>query len=132
MEDDSHLCRNRKTSRQVREHARTLRNTQTPTEQILWERIRRCQLGVKFRRQHAVAKLILDFYCAELRLGIEIDGGIHLRPDVKGKDQYKSAVMEDQGIVLLCFSNDAVVNGIDGVVERIMKEIHLRKLEYTR
>ena len=58
--------------------ARALRDRQTPTEAVMWQALRgRRAGGWKFRRQHAVGRFVLDFYCHALRLAVEIDGGIH-------------------------------------------------------
>jgi len=54
-----------------------LRNKQTPQEIILWSRLRREQLGSKFRRQHSIGGYIADFYCPSKKLVIEIDGSQH-------------------------------------------------------
>ncbi len=54
---------------------RSLRQNQTPAENMLWQELRRKQIfGYKFRRQHAVGQFIIDFYCSPLKLGIEVDG----------------------------------------------------------
>jgi very-short-patch-repair endonuclease len=67
--------------------ARSLRNNQTPAEQLLWSKLRSRGLsGFKFRRQHPIDHYILDFYCHEARLGIEIDGGHHANEDISEKD----------------------------------------------
>mgnify|MGYP001583068275 FL=1 len=55
-----------------------LRNNSTTTEKLLWDKLKNNQIGVKFRRQHSVDYYILDFYCPKFRLGIELDGSIHL------------------------------------------------------
>jgi very-short-patch-repair endonuclease len=58
--------------------ARSLRQRSTKAEQTVWRWLRnRTMFGLKFRRQHPVGNYILDFYCAELKLCIEVDGGVH-------------------------------------------------------
>lgn len=54
-----------------------MRNNATPQEIILWSRLKNSQIGFKFRRQHSVGNYILDFYCTEKRLAVEIDGFQH-------------------------------------------------------
>ena len=130
MDDDSYLCRNRNTPPIVRDRAKALRNAQTPAEEILWDRIRRNRIGYRFRRQHAISHVILDFYCPELRLGIEVDGGIHRQPDVRAKDLYKEELIENYGITLLRFTNDLIAVNIDLVVEKIRNAV--RELEKRR
>jgi len=61
--------------------SRDLRHPLTPPEAKVWRRIRDRRLGFKLRRQHPIGRFILDFYCAEARLAIEIDGDIHAAPD---------------------------------------------------
>jgi very-short-patch-repair endonuclease len=58
--------------------ARQMRHEPTPAEDRLWETLRNRQLlGAKFRRQHAIGKFVLDFYCAEAQLVVEVDGPVH-------------------------------------------------------
>ena len=67
-----------RTSAQVQQRARELRQEMTPAEKILWDRLRSRRLnGLKFRRQQPLGPYIVDYYCPEFRLGIEIDGDIH-------------------------------------------------------
>jgi very-short-patch-repair endonuclease len=56
---------------------RQMRRAPTPAEDALWQRIRGRQLGMKFRRQHAIDRFIVDFYCLETALVVEVDGKIH-------------------------------------------------------
>ncbi|WP_309716982.1 endonuclease domain-containing protein [Armatimonas sp.] len=73
---------------QVRNYARQMRREMTWAERRVWEviRQRRCG-GYRFLRQRVVGRFILDFYCAEKRFALEIDGQIHLRPDIAQYDQ---------------------------------------------
>ncbi|MGE0600299.1 MAG: endonuclease domain-containing protein [Dehalococcoidia bacterium] len=79
--------------------ARRLRKELTPTEAILWERRRdrRC-MNPKFRRQHPVGRFVLDFYCESLRVGIEVDGGIHLDPEQRKFDEERQLLLEEKNI----------------------------------
>ncbi len=71
---------------------RELRRKMTITEKIVWERLRTRNLnGIKFKRQFGIGPYILDFFAPSINLAIEIDGGIHERPDVREKDQNKYA-----------------------------------------
>jgi very-short-patch-repair endonuclease len=79
--------------------ARRLRDSQTPSEALLWGLLRdRRLLGLKFRRQHAVGRFVLDFYCHELRLAIEIDGAIHNDAVQAQRDRERQQSLEEQGI----------------------------------
>ena len=79
--------------------ARRLRSESTPTETILWSllRDRRC-LGIKFRRQHPVGALVLDFYPEELKVAIEVDGGVHDSPGQHALDEARQQLLEDLAI----------------------------------
>jgi very-short-patch-repair endonuclease len=81
---------------EIRQRARELRKSSTPTEQKLWQALRNCNLGVyKFRRQHPIGPYIADFFCAEVRLVVEVDGGGHL--DQIAYDQDRADWLEGQG-----------------------------------
>ncbi|MEA3345439.1 MAG: endonuclease domain-containing protein, partial [Chloroflexota bacterium] len=108
----------RGTSRAIQERARQLRREMTPAERILWDRLRNRQfLGLKFRRQHPLGRFIADFYCAEHRLVIELDGDIHR--DHREYDQVRTEVLQDHGYQVLRFSNDAVLQFPDEVLGTI-------------
>jgi very-short-patch-repair endonuclease len=69
---------------------------------MFWEAVRDRRLdGWKFRRQHAVGKYVVDFYCHELGLAIEIDGGIHARPENRAADDLRQSDIEQTGIRFL-------------------------------
>ena len=75
-------------SKYIVENAKELRQRQTETEEILWSYLRnRKILRLKFRRQHYIQSYIVDFYCAEKMLSIELDGGIHLNKEQKEYDK---------------------------------------------
>lgn len=99
--------------------ARSLRQRQTPSESLLGERLRSRRFqGLKFRCQHAVFAYVLDFYCPELRLAIEIDGGIHHTPQQRERDRERQLAIEELGISFLRVSADDVEDDLDGVLER--------------
>ncbi|MBA3658963.1 MAG: DUF559 domain-containing protein, partial [Gemmatimonadales bacterium] len=89
--------------------ARALRQRQTPAEALARDclRDRRC-LGFKFRRQHVIRGFIVDFYCPELRLVIEVDGPIHLRHDIACRDRYRTHVIGRLGITVLRLRKDEI------------------------
>jgi very-short-patch-repair endonuclease len=91
----------------LRELAREMRADPTPSERRAWNllRNRRC-LGLKFRRQHVVAGYIVDFYCAELRLAVEIDGAVHDDEHQRWKDEFRTATLEGLGIRVVRVAND--------------------------
>jgi very-short-patch-repair endonuclease len=98
--------------------AQQMRHKPTPAENLLWQRLRNRQVGgVKFRRQHAIERFIVDFYAAREFLAIEVDGEIHCyTPE---EDAIRQRFLEDMGIRVLRFSNQEVIDDIDGVIEQI-------------
>jgi very-short-patch-repair endonuclease len=97
--------------------AEVLRLNMTETEKILWERIRKKQLGVRFKAQHPIERFIADFYCHQSKLVVEIDGKIHQYQ--KEYDQGREAEMNKYDIKIIRFTNDEVINDIDQIIEKI-------------
>jgi len=92
----------------------------TPPEAALWLRLRLRQPDrPTFRRQHAVGHYILDFYCASLRLAIEIDGQIHETGDNPGHDARRTAWLNGQGIKVIRFPAADVLRDADEIAEAI-------------
>ncbi len=92
----------------------------TDAEQLLWHCLRRKQLGgFRFRRQHPVEKFILDFYCCEVKLAIELDGGQHNEPDAKTRDKERSELLAGHGIQVIRFWNNEVFANTEGALQRI-------------
>lgn len=100
---------------------KSLRKNTTPQEVILWSRLRRGELGVKFRRQHAFGKYIVDFYCPALKLVVEIDGSQH--EDNQNYDTERTKYLGSFGITVLRFWNNEINENIDGVVLHIQEHI---------
>jgi len=109
----------------VFQRAKELRKKMTETEKILWEVLKNKQLGgFKFRRQHPILKFILDFYCHEARLGIELDGKIHESCDQVFYDNDRTEILNEFGISILRFQNDDIINDIERVKLDILKELN--------
>jgi very-short-patch-repair endonuclease len=100
--------------------ARELRQPQTPAEATLWRKIRNRQLGYKFRRQYEIQFFIIDFYCAEAKLCIEIDGETHLTKEQQEYDWARTAYLESLGRSVIRFTNHDVRYYIDSVVQGII------------
>ena len=100
---------------------RNLRRTQTPQEIILWSKLRSRGTGYKWKRQVSIGKYIIDFYCPEKRLAVEIDGIQH--DDNKEYDVERTEYLKTQGITVLRFWNNEVNTNIEGVLLMIMKII---------
>jgi len=110
-------------SPEMLERVRELRKNATEAEAFLWELLRDRQLaGFKFRRQHPLGGTILDFYCHEVHLAIEIDGAVHKEPEQAQHDAERSAYLNEQGIRVIRFWNHEVLNQTDAVLKKILKE----------
>jgi very-short-patch-repair endonuclease len=81
--------------------ARALRREMTKPEVILWLALRGGQTGLRFRRQHPIGWYILDFYCREARLAVEVDGGTHFNDEQEAYDQRRDAWLARQGVRVL-------------------------------
>jgi very-short-patch-repair endonuclease len=102
--------------------ARLLRKRSTIPEKILWERLRRHQLGgLKFKRQHHVGRYIVDFFCGELNLIVELEGGIHDETIQKEYDEARFEELESCGYKILRIKNDEVINNIENIIKKILK-----------
>jgi very-short-patch-repair endonuclease len=100
--------------------ASILRKNTTLAEKILWKNLRDRKLfEVKFRRQHPVDIFIVDFYCHEIKLVIEIDGEIHETVEAKEYDSSRQSHLEDLGLTVIRFSNHEVIFEMDSVLCRI-------------
>ncbi len=101
-----------------------LRNSATDAEKKLWECLQRSRLkGLKFVRQYSVGPYILDFYCPEVRLAVEMDGSQHGSQDGIAYDDERSAYLEDRDIKILRFWNEEVLKNIESVVGKIVEAI---------
>lgn len=101
--------------------ARALRKNMTPTEALLWARLRNRKCGgFKFRRQQIIEGFIADYYCEQAQLVVEVDGGIHSDLDVKKNDDHREIVFKARGIKTIRFMNDAVKHNIDFVITRVI------------
>ena len=106
--------------RDIKERARHMRKHPTFAEAILWQRLRHKRVnGFRFRRQHPIGRFIVDFYCAESRLVIEVDGASHSQPGQAEYDQDRQCFLEQMGLKLLRFTNEQVTRETDKVVEAI-------------
>lgn len=104
----------------LKELARHLRNNSTKSEIWLWKRLKgRQRLGYDFHRQKPIDDFILDFFCHELMLGIELDGVSHMFDEVQERDRLKTERMKQLGITVLRFHDDEVFDDIDAVVRVI-------------
>jgi very-short-patch-repair endonuclease len=102
-------------------HRRELRARCTDAEAVLWFHLRdRRTCGFKFRRQHPCGPFILDFYCAEERLAVELDGGQHFETTAQAYDERRTAFLQLHGIRVLRFSNDLIFRELHAILEVIL------------
>lgn len=106
------------------ENARFLKKVVTDTEIILWEHLRgRRFKGFKFRRQHPIASYIVDFYCHEYKLVVEVDGEIHKLNDNPEYDKGRTNELESLGLKIIRFTNEEVEKNISGVLNIILDNL---------
>jgi very-short-patch-repair endonuclease len=100
--------------------ARALRRSDTPPEQLVWLALRNKQIGgMKFRRQHPIGPFVVDFYCHDVKLVVEVDGMSH--DDKVVEDAARTAFLANQGLRVLRVTNDDVMHDLDAVTREIAK-----------
>ena len=105
---------------EIQQLAGAARRSPTPSEARLWEVLRRRQLdGLHFRRQHAIGRFILDFYCPAGKLAVEIDGGIHA--ERRERDAERDAILETHGIKTLRVTDEQVMESLPDVLDAIRR-----------
>lgn len=97
-----------------KKYRKALRKNMTPCEGILWSKLRRGASGVKFRRQHSLGKYIADFYCAEKKLVIELDGSQH--GEQVEYDTRRTHYFESLGIRVYRIWNGEIKTNLSGVL----------------
>lgn len=112
----------------LKEKRQALRNNATLSEKILWSKLKKGNLfNLKFRRQYSIDNYIVDFYCPELKLAIEIDGDSHFEEGADKKDFKRTTYLEKEGINLIRFTNNDVKKNLQQVLEEINREVELLK-----
>ena len=112
----------------LKNFAKELRNNSTKSEIILWLKLKGKQMyGYDFHRQKPIDNYILDFFCYELMLGIEVDGYSHEFLEVFNKDGLKEKRMNELGISVLRFSDFEVLNDMENVLRAI--EFYIEEYE---
>ena len=99
---------------------KVLRQNSTLAERILWEALRNRTLdGLKFRRQHQLDKFVIDFYCAELKLVIELDGSVHAADEAQFLDREREAALSPFVRHILRFKNSDVTGDLTDCLKKI-------------
>ncbi len=112
----------------TRRRAKALRQDMSLPEVLLWIQIRkRLQGQLRFRRQHPVGPFILDFYCSEKTLAVEVDGKVHDTGDHPERDRYRDQWLATQGIKTLHIPATEVLNNMDGVISMILLAANQRE-----
>lgn len=102
--------------------ARELRRKTTPAEAALWKLLRHRRLtGLKFRRQFPIESFVADFCCYELRLVVELDGGVHQDPAQRAHDQNRDWYLQSRRYTVLRFPNDQVFDEPERVLDEVFQ-----------
>jgi len=103
----------------LKECAEENRNKPTEAESLLWEALRGKGIDEKFRRQHIIDDFIVDFFCADKGLIIEVDGGYHNYPPQMKADKERTEVLSKLGYIEIRFTNEEILYDIDSVLQKI-------------
>ena len=108
----------------LKDRRRKLRHNQTDAEKALWAQVRNKQFfGLKFFRQYSMGAYILDFYCPEKKLAVELDGGQHNLPEGREYDAERTAYLNSHGIEVVRFWNSEVLCEMEGVLESLTQRL---------
>lgn len=100
-----------------------LRRDATVPEKRFWQAVRGKQLGFKFRRQHGIGRYIVDFYCPERKLVIELDGASHFSEEARQYDAKRDAYIQELGIRVLRFNNIDIMQNLEGVLQAVLSAL---------
>ncbi|MBS1492441.1 MAG: DUF559 domain-containing protein [Bacteroidetes bacterium] len=113
-----------------KEFRKELRNNSTVGEQVLWQKLKGSQfLDLKFRRQYSVEKYVIDFYCPELKLGIEVDGASHNRETSKEDDEARTRYLNAHAVNIVRFKDYEIIENVEKVLQIL--ETKVMKLKQT-
>ncbi|WP_225206396.1 endonuclease domain-containing protein [Novosphingobium huizhouense] len=102
--------------------ARRLRRLMSLPEGLLWQQLRRRPMGFKFRNQHPVSRMVVDFYCAQARLVIEIDGIAHSMGDNPDHDEVRDSVLRSRGFAVMRIAAAEVLRDPEAVANSIVAQ----------
>lgn len=108
---------------ELKPRRRDLRRKSTNAEKLLWERLRNNKLGVKFRRQFSVMGYVVDFYCPQYRLIIELKGGVHKTTSSKKYDDYRRKYLESFWMTIVEFWNAEIEQDMEKVISSIKNHL---------
>ena len=107
------------------EKRRSLRNNTTYCEKIVWLHLRKKQLGYRFLRQYSVDHFVIDFYCPELKLAVELDGDVHEIPEQKEYDIARQKYLEKFGIKFIRITNEEFLGNPNKAFSKIEEKIKI-------
>ena len=108
---------------------RKLRSEMTDPERRMWNKLRACQLGgLGFRRQHGIGPYIVDFFCPEKKMIIEIDGETHAEEKQMAKDVKKEAYFDSLGLKVVRYLNREIMENLEGVIEDLYQKMNTSPL----
>ncbi|PIP18174.1 MAG: cytosine methyltransferase [Parcubacteria group bacterium CG_4_10_14_0_8_um_filter_35_7] len=110
--------------KQIKTTRKNLRRDLTLAERKLWLRIKDKQTGYKFRRQHSIGPFIVDFYCPELKLIVEVDGDVHAFDKQIRKDKTREQYLKRLNFKIIRYQNNEIIQNIDGVLEDLYRKIN--------
>jgi uroporphyrinogen-III synthase len=102
--------------------ARKLRQEETEAEKVLWNALRGKRLnGLKFRRQHPYENTILDFFCVEHQLVVELDGSVHDLPDQSEYDEQRTKFLNEHSLRVVRFRNEDILKSLPIILQKIIE-----------
>ncbi len=106
--------------------AKALRKDSTSAEKLFWRLVKNRQFeNLKFRRQHPIGSFIVDFYCHEKRLVIELDGSVHEDEFIKQYDKRREQVLKSFGLIIVRFENGDIIRNLDLVIGELREVISI-------
>ena len=106
----------------LKQRRKDLRNKPTQAEAFLWGHLKGSQLeGRKFRRQSSIKSFIVDFYCPEEKLVVELDGDLHFDDEVIKEDEERTKKIAEEGIKVIRFENQEVLLNLESVLSEIKR-----------
>lgn len=107
-----------------KELRRKLRRDPSLGEKVLWQYLCNRQFhGLKFRRQHGIGKYVVDFYCAEAKVAVEVDGDFHAEPTAVAYDRERDSYIRQHGVRVIRFIAIDVIGNTDDVLNTLQKEL---------
>lgn len=112
----------------LKKYLKELRNNSTKAESMLWKALQKSRLeSRKFRRQHSIKNYLVDFYCPQEKLIVELDGELHNNMINANYDESRTLKLKEMGFKVLRFENKLVFEQLDMVLEAIKGEFEIKE-----